>query len=31
MFDLFIILEEIDFASNADDNTPFESEATLKT
>ena len=28
MFDLFIILEEIDFASYADDNTPFASETT---
>ena len=28
MCDLFIILEEIDFASSADDNTPFISEAT---
>ena len=28
MSDLFIILEEIDFASYADDNTPFVTEAT---
>ena len=28
MCDLIIILEEIDFASYADDNTPFVSEAT---
>ena len=28
MCDLFIILEKIDFASYADDNTPFVSEAT---
>ena len=26
--DLFIILEEIDFASHADDSTPFVSDAT---
>ena len=28
MSDLFVILEEIDFASFAGDNTPFASEAT---
>ena len=28
MSDLFIILEQIDFASYVDDNTPFVSEAT---
>ena len=28
MCDLFIILEEIDFESYADDNTPFVSKAT---
>ena len=28
MYDLFVILEEKDFASYADNNTPFVSEAT---
>ena len=28
MYDLLIILEEVDFASHTDDTTPFASEAT---